>query len=205
MSSLPLSTNDFVNTRIVTRHHKCTFKDEDIQNIKKYFPEGTVFRPFDPKIKCDAKSKTWICFPEFPFKNLHLSFPFPPFYQEFFRTTGLSYGQAMPMVWRVLFALNGMIERKIDLRLPDLKYNYSLQTFGSGYFMLKSKTKKHRVFTEVTQNDPPWKDRFFFVLRESLPQESFLLPCWNEKGRNIYFLCLRLQYLLYIDFIIFLQ
>jgi hypothetical protein len=96
------------------------------------------------------------------------------------------------MIWRVLFALNGMVERKIDLRFPDLKYNYSLQTFGSGYFILKSKTKKQRVFTEVTQNDPPWKDRFFFVLRESLPQESFLPPCWIEKGRNIHFSYFRL-------------
>ena len=188
--SLSSSTNinDFIDTHVVSCPNICSFKDNDIENIKKHFPPSTIFRAFDPKIRPDAKSETWIGFPEFPFKYLKLSFPFPPLIEEFFRTTQLSYGQAMPMLWRVLSVIDDLVKRKIDFNLADLKLCYTLQSFGPGYFVLKAKTKENRLFKDVTHNDVPWKGRFFFVLRKSLPQGSFLPPCWISKGRNnIYF------------------
>jgi hypothetical protein len=70
----------------------CLFTDQDIKSLKsrRVFPDGVVFRPFDPTVKSDFASKTWVCFPELPF-TLGFNYPFSALITEFFEVTGLSY------------------------------------------------------------------------------------------------------------------
>ncbi|MFS8018411.1 hypothetical protein Hanom_Chr15g01391761 [Helianthus anomalus] len=60
-------------------------------------------------MKSDDVSDTWVTFPATPFL-IGLSYPFPAFTQSFFTLTGMSYIQAMPMMWRVLYTLENIIE-----------------------------------------------------------------------------------------------
>ena len=104
-------------------------------------------------------------------------------------STNMSYGQASPMLWRILYVLNIiMADKKLELKVPDLSIVYTLTTFGSGFYILKVKDKNKRLIGEVTQNDDHWKNRFFFVKRESLPVGSYLPSSWVAGGKIIRYL-----------------
>ncbi|KAJ0466991.1 hypothetical protein HanIR_Chr14g0678291 [Helianthus annuus] len=81
---------------------RCCFTDPQVDRIRHCFPSNTSFKPFDPTVLSDYISKTWVAFPVTPFM-IGYSYPFPEFTQSFFSLTGISYIQAMPMIWRVLY------------------------------------------------------------------------------------------------------
>ena len=129
-----IEISDFIETNVMEKDFFSNFKKSDLENMKPHFPKGTVFRSPDSKTKTDLASDIWIQFPEYPFKYLKLEFPFPNFITQFFKSTNMSYGQASPMLWRILFVLNIiMTNRKLELKVPDLGIVYTLTTFGSGF------------------------------------------------------------------------
>ena len=161
----------------------CKFTDLDIQSIVPYFPKNTVFHPFDSSLKSDCISSVWVCFPATPFL-LGYSYPFPSLTTNFFKVTGLSFIQAMPMVWRTLFTLEEIIQsQSVELGVPELAYVYNLVTHGSSCFVLKLKPDQSRLILKSTQNDPHWRNQFFFVKRDSIPDGGSLPLKWVTKGR----------------------
>ncbi|MFS8034469.1 hypothetical protein Hanom_Chr17g01581481 [Helianthus anomalus] len=58
---------------------------------------------------------------------------------DFFRVTGLSFSQTMPMVWRILLVLDRINTNHIpDLSIEDLPLAYRLRSHGSSRFLLFS-------------------------------------------------------------------
>ncbi|KAM0050067.1 hypothetical protein Hdeb2414_s0008g00293281 [Helianthus debilis subsp. tardiflorus] len=147
----------------------CKFTDPEILNLVSCFPPGIVFRPFDPSACSDATSKTWFCFLALLFL-LGYSYPFPDLTQRFFTLTVMSYSQAMPMLWRTLFTIEEILEKeRLEFGLLDLTYLYSLVTYGSNRFLFKYKPHQLIPIHKTTQNDSTWKNQFFFVRRDSIP------------------------------------
>ncbi|KAJ0533504.1 hypothetical protein HanIR_Chr09g0409111 [Helianthus annuus] len=148
---------------------RCCFTDPQIDKIRHCFPANTFFKPFSPPTLSDYISETWVAFPVTPFM-IGYSYPFPQFTQSFFSLTGICYIQAMPMIWRVLYTLERIIEQEgIDLGMSELGEMYDLTTFGSHRYLLKRKAgEEHPVF-KATKNDTNWKRRFFFVRRDTIP------------------------------------
>ena len=110
---------------------RCCFTDPYIDKIRHCFPANTLFKSFDPTALSDYISETWVAFPVTPFL-IGYSYPFPQFTQSFFSLTGISYIQAMPMIWRVLYTLERIIGQEgIDLGMAELAEMYDLTTFGS--------------------------------------------------------------------------
>ncbi|KAJ0747495.1 hypothetical protein HanOQP8_Chr05g0190131 [Helianthus annuus] len=87
----------------------CHFTDLEIDQLCHCFPDGTIFQPFDSTIKSDCEFESWATFPAAPFQ-IGYNYPFPAFMQSFLTLTSLCYIQAMPMLWRVLFTLEHIIE-----------------------------------------------------------------------------------------------
>ncbi|KAF5760625.1 hypothetical protein HanXRQr2_Chr16g0755661 [Helianthus annuus] len=142
--------------------------------LRHCFPDGTIFRPFDSSMKSDCQSKTWVTFPSAPFQ-IGYDYPFLTFTQSFFTLTGLCYIQAMPILWRVLFTLEQIIEHEgIDIGLSELSHMYNLDNHGSHRFLFKHKPQKPHPLLKVTKNDTHWRNQFFFVRRDSIPDGNFL-------------------------------
>ena len=161
----------------------CQFSDLDIQSIVPCFPENTVFHPFDPALRSDCSSSVWVCFPATPFL-LGFTYPFPKLTSDFFKITGLSFIQAMPMVWRTFFTLEEIIRsQSVDFGVSELADVYNLVTHGSSRFVLKLKPDRSRLILKSTQNDPHWRHQFFFVRRDSIPEGESLPRKWVTKGR----------------------
>ncbi|MFS7904516.1 hypothetical protein Hanom_Chr01g00037011 [Helianthus anomalus] len=58
---------------------------------------------------------------------------------EFFHTTGLSFSQTMPMLWRVLVVLDRIKNTHIpELCVNDLPVVYRLRSHGSSMFLFYS-------------------------------------------------------------------
>jgi len=74
------------------------------------------------------------------------------------------------MIWRSLFANKEIISKR-DMRstLAELSFLNNLVTHGSSPFVLKSKPHQVVPFLKTTQNDPLWKNQFFFVRRDCFP------------------------------------
>ncbi|MFS7956430.1 hypothetical protein Hanom_Chr07g00654541 [Helianthus anomalus] len=114
---------------------RCCFTDAHIDRIRHCFPADAVFKSFTPTALSDFISDTWVAFPATPF-TIGYSYPFPRFTQSFFSFTGISYIQAMPMIWRVLYTLERIVEQKgIDLGMAELAEMYDLTTFGSHRYL----------------------------------------------------------------------
>jgi hypothetical protein len=161
----------------------CKFSDHEIQLISPCFPQNTVFRPFDASARSDCTSDTWVCFPALPFQ-IGFSYPFPDFTQEFFTFTGMCYSQAMPMIWRVLFTIEEILQKKrLKFGIDELSCLYTLTTFGSKRYLFKSKAHQAVPILKVTHNDPLWKNQFFFVKRDSIPDGNDLPSAWISDGR----------------------
>ncbi|KAJ0883282.1 hypothetical protein HanPSC8_Chr10g0419701 [Helianthus annuus] len=118
---------------------RCCYTDALIDRIRHCFPADTVFKSFSPIALSDFISDTWVAFPATPF-TIGYSYPFPAFTQSFFSLTVISYIQAMPMIWRVLYTFERTIEQEgIDLGMAELAELYDLTTFGSHRYLLKRK------------------------------------------------------------------
>ena len=161
----------------------CRFTDPEIDQLRPYFPESAVFRPFDSSLKSDSVSDTWVTFPAMPFQ-LGFSYPFPPLTQEFFELTGLSYIQAMPMLWRVLCTLERLVAQgDIEIGMSEISHLYNLYTHGSFRYLFKCKPDQPHPILKVTKNDSNWRNQFFFVRRDSIPDGARLPQKWNTDGR----------------------
>ena len=166
-----------------TPTERCCFTDVHIDRIRHCFPANAVFKSFTPTALSDSVSDTWVAFPATPF-TIGYSYPFPLFTQSFFSLTGISYIQAMPMIWRVLYTFERIIEQEgIDLGMAELAEFYDLATFGSHRYLLKRKAGEDHPVFKVTKNDTNWKRRFFFVRRDSIPDGKDLPKEWATHGR----------------------
>ncbi|KAJ0931512.1 hypothetical protein HanPSC8_Chr04g0162461 [Helianthus annuus] len=162
---------------------RCCFSDAHVDKIRHCFPANVVFKSFDPTALSDFVSDVWVAFPATPFA-IGYSYPFPDFTQSFFSLTGISYIQAMPMIWRVLYTFERIIEQEgIDLGMAELAELYDLTTFGSHRYLLKRKAGEDHPIFKVTKNDTNWKRRFFFVKRDSIPDGKDLPKEWATHGR----------------------
>ncbi|KAJ0780906.1 hypothetical protein HanPI659440_Chr06g0243111 [Helianthus annuus] len=148
-----------------------------------HFPEGTIFRPFDSLLKSDCVSTTRVCFPVAPFQ-IGFSYPFPAFTQSFFTYTGLCYSQGKPMLWRVLYTLEQIIAKEdISLGLTELHHLYNLVSHGSHRFHFKAKPQHPHPLLKTMKNDTNWRNQFFFVRKDSIPNGNSFPKKWNLKGR----------------------
>ncbi|MFS8034502.1 hypothetical protein Hanom_Chr17g01581871 [Helianthus anomalus] len=122
--------------------------------------EFLVIRPFDRTLRSDVSSGEWICFLAYPF-SLCLRYPFPKFMMQFFRKTGLSFSQTIPMVWRVLIVLNQIKTLHIpDLCIEDIPIAYRLRSHGSSRFLLFS-TSSNPLILKATENEDVGNESFF--------------------------------------------
>ncbi|KAJ0546181.1 hypothetical protein HanIR_Chr08g0358051 [Helianthus annuus] len=162
---------------------RCCFTDAHVDRIRHCFPADAIFKSFTSTALSDFVSDTWVAFPATPF-TIGYSYPFPAFTQSFFSLTGMSYIQAMPMIWRVLYTLERIIEQEgIDLGMSELAELYDLTTFGSCRYLLKRKAGEDHPVFKVTKNDTNWKRRFFFVRRDTIPNGKDLPKEWATHGR----------------------
>ncbi|KAF5755951.1 hypothetical protein HanXRQr2_Chr17g0808801 [Helianthus annuus] len=131
-------------------HERCCFTDVHIDRIRHCFPANTIFKSFTPTALSDFVSDSWVAFPVTLF-TIGYTYPFPAFTQPFFSLTGISYIQAMPMIWRVLYTHERIIEQEgIDLGMAELAELYDLTTFGSCRYLLKRKAREdHPVLKRV--------------------------------------------------------
>ncbi|KAJ0700043.1 hypothetical protein HanOQP8_Chr10g0363051 [Helianthus annuus] len=132
------STSSFTIQNLLKNPEKeiCSFDNTDIAALKASgaFLDGAVIRPFDRTLRSDVSSKEWICFSAYPF-SLGLRYSFPEFTMQFFRITGLSFAQTMPMVWRVLIVLNQIKTYHVpDLCIEDIPIAYRLRSHGNNRF-----------------------------------------------------------------------
>ncbi|KAM0049977.1 hypothetical protein Hdeb2414_s0008g00292221 [Helianthus debilis subsp. tardiflorus] len=161
----------------------CRFTDPEVDHFRLCFPDGTIFHPFDSSTKSDSISDVWITFPVAPFQT-GSTYPFPVFTQGFFTLTGLCYIQAMPMVWRVLYIVEHIIEQEgIGIGMSELSQLYNLVSHGSYRYLFKSKPQKPLPILKTTKNDTNRRNQFFFVRRDSIPNGNQLPKKWNTGGR----------------------
>ncbi|MFS7913028.1 hypothetical protein Hanom_Chr02g00136801 [Helianthus anomalus] len=133
--------------------HNSPLKSQVVQ-FRSCFPDGTIFRPFDSSTKSDCISDTRITFPATPFQ-IGFTYPFPVFTQSLFTLTGLCYIQAMPMVWRILFTLEHIIEQEgVDIGMSELSQLYNLVSHGSYRYLFKSKPHKSHPILKTTKTTP---------------------------------------------------
>ncbi|KAJ0942254.1 hypothetical protein HanPSC8_Chr03g0089821 [Helianthus annuus] len=164
---------------------RCCFTDPQVDRTRHCFPANTIFKSFTPTALSDFISDTWVAFPVTPFL-IGYSYPFPQFTQSFFSLTGISYIQAMPMIWRVLYTLERIIEQEgIDLGMAELAEMYDLTTFGSCRYWFKRKAGEDHPVLKVTKNDTNWKRRFFFVRRDTIPDGKDLPKEWATHAISI--------------------
>ncbi|KAJ0916631.1 hypothetical protein HanPSC8_Chr06g0263971 [Helianthus annuus] len=164
---------------------RCCFTDAHVDRIRHCFPAGAIFKSFTSTALSDFVSDTWVAFPATLFTIGYL-YPFPAFTQSFFSLTGMCYIQAMPMIWRVLYTLERIIEQEgIDLGMSELAELYDLTTFGSCRYLLKRKAGEDHPVFKVTKNDTNWKRRFFFVRRDTIPNGKDLPKEWATHAISI--------------------
>ncbi|MFS7911723.1 hypothetical protein Hanom_Chr02g00121461 [Helianthus anomalus] len=161
----------------------CTFDNAYLSALcsSGIFQDGIVFRPYDQDLRSDASSREWLCFLAFPF-TLGLRFPLSDFIMDFFRTTGLSFSQTMPMLWQVLVVLDRIKNTHVPkLYVNDLPIVYRLRSHGSSRFLFYSTTNNPLVL-RATRNKEIWETKFFFVKRSLIPcGENFLVE-WLTKA-----------------------
>ncbi|KAJ0804596.1 hypothetical protein HanPI659440_Chr02g0039831 [Helianthus annuus] len=91
----------------------------------------------------------------------------------------------MPILWRALFTIEEILEEEdLDFGLSELAYLYSLVTHGSSRFLFKAKFYQPLPILKTTQNDSTWKNQFFFVRRDSIPNGDSLPKNWILKVTN---------------------
>ncbi|MFS7983955.1 hypothetical protein Hanom_Chr11g00980811 [Helianthus anomalus] len=92
----------------------------------------------------------------------------------------------MPMVCRVLYTLEHIIENEgIDIGLSELSRLYNMVIHGSHCFLFKHKPQKPHSLLKVTKNDSNWRNQFFFVRRDSIPNGNRLPKKWNTQAISL--------------------
>jgi hypothetical protein len=181
------SLEEFSDQKILGLEETCSYTHDDINKLLRSdaFPGETVIKGPDPLMKADLVSPNWIAFPEYPF-TLGLKYPFPDIVSDFFKVTGISFIQAMPIIWRVLYWINQMNQnKKLNIGIGELASVYDLSTYGSSRFLFKVKPGKNHLVLKSKRNDGPWKERFFFVKRASIPDGNLWPQEWVLQGRAI--------------------
>ena len=184
-STLPESVGKPLKCQGLLKDHPnetCRFTDADVNVISEFFPESAEFRPYDPNACSDSVSDEWVCFPATPFL-LGFCYPFPDLTEQLFACTGISFVQAMPMVWRVLSVIEeALASHPLEFSISELSYLYNLVTHGSSRFVLKSKIGRALPVLKTKRNDQKWKGQFFFVKRSTIPGGKRLPTKWVSKG-----------------------
>ncbi|KAM0002115.1 hypothetical protein Hdeb2414_s0341g00872111 [Helianthus debilis subsp. tardiflorus] len=179
------SMETFVQQNLLKNPEKeiCAFDNANIAALiaSGAFPDSAIIRPFDRSIRSDISSTDWVCFPAYPF-SLGLRYPFPEFMMQFFRTTGISFAQTMPMVWRVLIVLNQIKNLHCpDLCIENIPIAYRLRSHDSSRFLLFSTSSKP-VILKATKNEDGCQRKFFFVKRDSIYEGASLSMEWLTTG-----------------------
>ncbi|KAJ0935388.1 hypothetical protein HanRHA438_Chr03g0118771 [Helianthus annuus] len=179
------STPTFVAQNLLQNPEReiCTFDNVDIAALRSSgaFPDGDIIRPYDRRVRSDVSSSEWLCFLAFPF-SIGLMFSLD-FIMDFFRVTGLSFSQTMPMVWRIFLVLDRIKTNHIpDLSVEDLPLVYRLRSHGSSWFFLFS-TSNSPLILRATRNEDEWKCKFFFIKKDSIPNGGDFPVDWLTKGR----------------------
>ncbi|KAJ0614081.1 hypothetical protein HanIR_Chr02g0058501 [Helianthus annuus] len=161
----------------------CRFTNPEMDRIRHYFPVEAVFRSFDSSIKSDCVSDAWITFPETPFL-IGFTYTFPALTQSFFTLTGMCYIQAMPMMWRVLYTLENIIKQDgVEIGVSELSQLYNLVSHGSHCSLFKYKPGQPHPILKTTKNDTHWRNQFFFIKRDSVPDGKDLPTRWITHSR----------------------
>ncbi|MFS8023851.1 hypothetical protein Hanom_Chr16g01456361 [Helianthus anomalus] len=85
----------------------------------------------------------------------------------------------MPMMWRVLYTLENIIElERIEIGLSELGQLHNLVSHGSYRFLFKHKPRRLYPILKTTKNDTNWRSQFFFVRRDSIPDGKDLPKKW---------------------------
>ena len=179
------SLEEFSDQKILGLEETCSYTHDDIDKLLRSdaFPGETVIKGPDPLLKADLISPNWIAFPEYPF-TLGLKYPFPGIVSEFFKVTGISFIQAMPIIWCVLYWINQLNQsKKLYIGVEELASVYDLSTYGSSRFLFKVKSGQNHLVLKSKRNDGPWKERFFFVKRASIPDGKLWPQEWILQGR----------------------
>ncbi|MFS8004477.1 hypothetical protein Hanom_Chr13g01226311 [Helianthus anomalus] len=136
-------------------------------------------------MKRNCVSDVWVTFLVATFQ-IGFTYPFPTLTQGLFTLIGLRYIQAMPMVWRVLYTLDHILEQEgIDIGLSELSRLYNLVSHGSHRYLFKSKPQQPHPILKTTKNDTNWRNQFFFVRRDSIPNGSHLPKKWNTDAISL--------------------
>ncbi|MFS7953308.1 hypothetical protein Hanom_Chr07g00616991 [Helianthus anomalus] len=63
--------------------------------------------------------------------------------------------------------------------MSELSQLYNLVSHGSYRYLFKSKPQQPHPILKTTKNDTHWRNQFFFVRRDSIPNGSHLPKKWN--------------------------
>ncbi|MFS7937219.1 hypothetical protein Hanom_Chr05g00425041 [Helianthus anomalus] len=89
----------------------------------------------------------------------------------------------MPMVWRILYTLEHIVEQEgIDIGMSELSQLYNLVSHGSYRYLFKSKPNQPHPILKATKNDTNWRNQFFFVMKDSVPDGKLLPKKWNTDA-----------------------
>ncbi|MFS7888195.1 hypothetical protein Hanom_Chr00s000001g01592091 [Helianthus anomalus] len=79
------------------------------------------------------------------------------------------------MHWRALYTIDEILKTKeLEFKLSELSYLYSLVTHDSSRFLFKAKPHQPLPILKTTQNNSTWKNQFFFMRRDSIPNGGSL-------------------------------
>ncbi|MFS8020328.1 hypothetical protein Hanom_Chr15g01414271 [Helianthus anomalus] len=67
--------------------------------------------------------------------------------------------------------------------MSELSQLYNLVSHGSYRYLFKSKPQKPLPILKTTKNDTNWRNRFFFVRRDFIPNGNQLPKNLNTDGR----------------------
>lgn len=72
-------------------------------------------------------------------------------------------------------------KRTLTFGIAELSYLYNLMTHGSSQFVLRSKPLQRVPILKTTQKAPTWKNQFFFVKKNLIPNCETLPDIWVLK------------------------
>ena len=96
-----------------------------------------------PFVRADRSIKGWTCFYHIPFK-IGLRFPILPLARQLLKYFDIALSQLMPNGWRILLALEILIERRnLNFSFENLFYTYQLKENDTdcGRYMIAPKCK----------------------------------------------------------------
>ncbi|MFS7919915.1 hypothetical protein Hanom_Chr03g00218221 [Helianthus anomalus] len=98
----------------------------------------------------------------------------------------MCYIQAMPMMRRVLYTIENIIEQKgIEIGMSELAELYNLVSHGSHRFLFKHNPGQPHLILKTTKNDTHCKNCFFFVRRNFIPDGKDLPKKWTTHAISV--------------------